>query len=117
MEQSALAGVGSCLQEGPALSDIDQFVRIAQIKRLNSNCVLVLMFHHTVTDTLSFMFMISTLLPLQAVKAVSGIFSMHSSHPFCWYFCNELILIMLLFTRNRSLRRCFFAIEIREVCG
>ena len=45
MEQSALAGVGSCLQKGPALSDIHQFVRIAQIKRLNSNCVLVLMFH------------------------------------------------------------------------
>ena len=44
--RSALAGVGSCLQKGPALSDIHQFVRIAQIKRLNSNCVLVLMFHH-----------------------------------------------------------------------
>ena len=42
--RSALAGVGSCLQKGPALSDIDQFVRIAQIKSLNSNCVLVLMF-------------------------------------------------------------------------
>ena len=40
-----MAGVGSCLQKGPALSDIHQFVRIAQIKRLNSNCVLVLMFH------------------------------------------------------------------------
>ena len=39
-----MAGVGSCLQKGPALSDIHQFVRIAQIKRLNSNCVLVLMF-------------------------------------------------------------------------
>ena len=45
MGRSALAGVGSCLQKGPALSDIHQFVRIAQIKRLNSNCVLVLMFH------------------------------------------------------------------------
>ena len=45
MGRSALAGVGSCLQKGPALSDIDQFVRIAQIKSLNSNCVLVLMFH------------------------------------------------------------------------
>ena len=44
MGRSALAGVGSCLQKGPALSDIHQFVRIAQIKRLNSNCVLVLMF-------------------------------------------------------------------------
>ena len=43
--RSALAGVGSCLQKGPALSDIHQFVRIAQIKSLNSNCVLVLMFH------------------------------------------------------------------------
>ena len=45
MGRSALAGVGSCLQKGPALSDIHQFVRIAQIKSLNSNCVLVLMFH------------------------------------------------------------------------
>ena len=44
MGRSALAGVGSCLQKGPALSDIHQFVRIAQIKSLNSNCVLVLMF-------------------------------------------------------------------------
>ena len=50
MEQSALAGVGSCLQKGPALSDIHQFVRIAQIKSLNSNCVLVLMFHRSFDD-------------------------------------------------------------------
>ena len=48
MGRSALAGVGSCLQKGPALSDMHQFVRIAQIKSLNSNCVLVLLFHREV---------------------------------------------------------------------
>ena len=51
MGRSALAGVGSCLQKGPALSDIHQFVRIAQIKSLNSNCVLVLMFQRTQVPT------------------------------------------------------------------
>ena len=55
MEQSALAGVGSCLQKGPALSDIHQFVRIAQIKRLNSNCVLVLMFQRAGLITIIFL--------------------------------------------------------------
>ena len=53
MGRSALAGVGSCLQKGPALSDIHQFVRIAQIKSLNSNCVLVLMFHESLVRLLT----------------------------------------------------------------
>ena len=40
--------IGRCGQlpsKGSASSDLHQFVRIAQIKSLNSNCVLVLMFH------------------------------------------------------------------------
>ena len=40
--------IGRCGQlplKGSASSDLDQFVRIVVIKSLNSNCVLVLMFH------------------------------------------------------------------------